>query len=570
MTTALPVPRTVEDAVAIRAGLAMERLLNTWLRERMTGSVPVEGEACTLEVGANRLRVSCLRASPGGFHRWRLPVLIEGAGGAATATDDSVLIAGLMADALSQENGSILQAIKERLIGAIEGAERHALACAARSPDPSPMGLEQSLWHGHPFHPLAKSIDGFSADDIDRYAPERANGFQLRWIIADSDVGSALWRDRQAQDRVNRILADLSGLPEKAIDGRLLIPSHPWQAARLENDPSFIDLVAQGRAILTLPTGATMQPTSSVRTVFAPGANIFIKLPIAARITNFARTNPRDQIARSMEAGRALAAIAGQVAACGLDTLDEPGALWIDRPGLDAITGVVLRDAPAREAFVLAGLLEPSPHDGRPTLAAMGCDLSGPAEAEAWIHAYVHTAIFPPLRLFARTGVSLEAHSQNSLLALDRGNPARLIVRDLEGVSIDRERFEGIAPKPSLHLDLDPSVFFPAAEARQRLVYYLISNQLNHVVAAVSRLADVPETGLWHAVAGTMFAAGEDRETAGLITWLLDAETLPAKANFTSCFAGRGERPDYVEIANPLRLGVQDGRTRSQWAAALS
>jgi siderophore synthetase component len=566
MTTALPVPRTIVDAVAIRAGIAMERLLNTWLRERMTGSVPVEGETCTLEVGASRVRVSCLRASPGGFHRWRLPALIEDADGAAMATDDSVLIASLMADALSQENGSISQAIKERLIGAIEGAERHALACAARSPDPSPMGLEQSLWHGHPFHPFAKSIDGFSADDIDCYAPERTNGFQLRWIIADPDVGSALWRDQQAQGRSSRILADLSGLPEKAISGRLLIPSHPWQAVRLENDPSFIELVAQGRAILTLPTGATMQPTSSVRTVFAPGANIFIKLPIAARITNFARTNPRDQIARSMAAGRALAVIAEQVVTCGLDTLDEPGAIWVDRPGLEAITGVVLRDAPAREAFVLAGLLEPSPHDGRPMLATMGCDLSGPAEAEAWMHAYVHTAILPPLRLFARTGVSLEAHSQNSLLALDRGNPARLIVRDLEGVSIDRERFEGIAPG----LDLDPSVFFPAGEARQRLVYYLISNQLNHVVATVSRLADVPETGLWHAVAGTLSAAGEDRETAGLITWLLDAETLPAKANFTSCFAGRGERPDYVEIANPLRLAVQDGRTRSQWAAALS
>jgi siderophore synthetase component len=557
MTTALPVPRTVEDAVVIRAGIAMERLLNTWLRERMTGFAPVEGEACTLEVGANRVRVSCLRASPGGFHRWRLPALIEGADGAATATDDAVLVASLMADALSQENGSISQAIKERLIRAIEDAERHALACAARSADPSAMGLEQSLWHGHPFHPFAKSIDGFSADDIDCYAPERANGFQLRWIIADPDVRSALWRDRQAQDRVNRILADLSGLPENAISSRLLLPSHPWQAARLENDPSFVDLVAQGRAILTLPIGATMQPTSSVRTVFAPGANIFIKLPIAARITNFARTNPRDQIARSMAAGGALAAIAGQVAACGLDTLDEPGAIWIDRPDLEAITGVVLRNAPAREAFVLAGLLEPSPHDGRPMLAAMGCDLSGPAEAQTWLHAYVRAA---------RTGVSLEAHSQNSLLALDRGNPARLIVRDLEGVSIDRERFEGIAPG----LDLDLAVFFPAGEARQRLIYYLISNQLNHVVAAVSRLADVPETGLWRVVAGTLSAAGEDRETAGLITWLLDAETLPAKANFTSCFAGRGERPDYVEIANPLRLVVQDGRTRSQWAATLS
>src|SRR5690606_371467 len=136
----------------------------------------------------------------------------------------------LMADTLALENGSISPTIKERLIKALDGAEEHALVCAARPFDPSPLGLEQSLWHGHPFHPFAKSIDGFSADDIDCYAPERARGFQLRWIIAETDVGAALWRDGQAQDQVNRILADLSGLPENAIGDRLLIPSHPWQA----------------------------------------------------------------------------------------------------------------------------------------------------------------------------------------------------------------------------------------------------------------------------------------------------------------------------------------------------
>ncbi|HKY82245.1 MAG TPA: IucA/IucC family protein [Sphingobium sp.] len=566
MTLPLPVERTAEDAAAIRAGIAMERLLNTWLRERMTESVPVEGEACILNIGANSLRAMCLRASPGGFHRWRLPVLIEGADGSATVADDPIPVANLMTEALAQENSSVSRGVRERLIKALNGAEEHALACAARPVDLSPMGLEQSLWHGHPFHPFAKSIDGFSADDIDCYAPERARGFQLRWILAEPDVGTALWRDRQAQERGNRILADLSGLPENAIGGRLLIPSHPWQAARLENDPTFADLVVQGRAILTLPTGATMQPTSSVRTVFAPSANIFIKLPIAARITNFARTNPREQIARSMAAGRALAAIAEQVATCGLDTLDEPGAVWIDRPDLEAITGTVLREAPARDAFVLAGLLEPSPHDGRPMLAAVGCGFSGLAEAQAWLRAYVQAAILPPLRLFARTGVSLEAHSQNSLLVLDRGYPARLIVRDLEGVSIDRERFEPIAPQ----FELDPSVFFPAEEARQRLVYYLVSNQLNHVVAAVSRLADAPEGDLWSSIAEALSAAVEDSPTASLVTWLLDAETLPAKANFTSCFAGRGERPDYVKIPNPLRPTLRDKYALPQRTVALS
>jgi siderophore synthetase component len=138
-------------------------------------------------------------------------------------------------------------------------------------------------------------------------------------------------------------------------------------------------------------------------------------------------------------------------------------------------------------------------------------------------------------------------------LVLDRGNPKRLIVRDLEGVSIDRTRFERVAPD----LDFDPSVFFPAEEARQRLIYYLISNNLNHVIATIVRMSNASEARLWRVAAGTLVAAAEDSETAQLVEWLLAIDTLPAKANFSSCFAGNAERPAYVAIANPMRIAAR-------------
>lgn len=548
MTIALPVLASPGDATAMRAEIAMERLLNTWLREHMVGFVPIEGETCVIDVGIDRLLAFCMQSSPGGFHRWRLPIMIEAKDRSSVAVDDPSVVAGMMASALLPGTGSAAPAIRDRLLSALRAAESHGRVCASRPTDCSPIGLEQTLWHGHPFHPFAKSIDGFSTEDIERYAPERGKEFQLRWILAEPAIGAALWRDPAAESSIRALLAELSGLPHKTIGDRLLIPSHPWQAARLENDPAFAALAAQGRAIITLPTGVPVQPTSSVRTVFVPGSNIFLKLPIEARITNFARTNPPEQIARGMAASRALDALSGHVAASGFDVLTEPGALWIDQPRLEAVTGVILRDGPAGEAFVLAGLLEPSPSDGRPMLTAIGCNLSGHAEAEIWLGAYVRTAILPPLRLFARTGLSVEAHSQNSLLVLDRGNPARLIVRDLEGVSIDRARSKRVAPD----LDLDPSVFFPAEEARQRLIYYLISNNLNHVIATIARMTNASETRLWRAAADTLVAGAEDSQTTELVEWLLAIDTLPAKANFSSCLADSAERPNYVAIANPL------------------
>ena len=45
----------------------------------------------------------------------------------------------------------------------------------------------------------------------------------------------------------------------------------------------------------------------------------------------------------------------------------------------------------------------------------------------------------PLTRLLLRHGIALEAHTQNSLVALDDGWPARFVVRDLEGVSLNRD-----------------------------------------------------------------------------------------------------------------------------------
>lgn len=571
MSAALPLSSpqlssSADTAAAGRAALAIDRLINAWLRECLTSFTPARAEGCVIDIGDARLHAHCLHVSPGGFHRWRLPVVIEDKDGSSRTTSTPALVAELMADAMSRGEGEAAQAMSKRLASALAQAEQHAWASVSRPMDLSPMGLEQALWHGHPFHPFAKSIDGFSAEDVERFAPERGGAFQLCWILADPDVGGARWRDGATERHARAILADLSGLPDRTIGQRLLIPVHPWQAERLAAVPAFADLAARGAVVLTLPTGMLMQPTSSVRTVFAPGADIFLKLPIEARITNFARTNPREHIARSMSASRALGAVQGHVAACGFDILDEPAALWIDHPELDAITGVILREAPAREAFVLAGLLEPSPRDGRPMLAAMGCHLSTPDDVDHWLSAYVRNIILPPLRFFARTGISLEAHGQNSLIALERHLPVRLIVRDLEGTSIDRARFRQVAPA----LDIDPSVYSPFNEARERLFYYLVSNQLNHVIATVARMGEVAEARLWQRTADILAAALEDEETSELIASLLSSATLPAKANFTSCFSGRGERPDYVLIANPLHDCVQEHAAQAQRAIASS
>ncbi|WP_411901710.1 IucA/IucC family protein [Methylorubrum thiocyanatum] len=569
MTRALPKADRIEPTEAVHRTHALERLINTWLREGSTAAVPREGETCPILLGRDTLLAPCLRHSPGGFHAWGAPLQLRSADGRTVPLDDPAELARRMVDALAPEPSPIRETVKRRALDSLRRSGDHGRACAARPLDPTPVGLEQSLWHGHPFHPLAKSVEGFSEADAAAYGPERGASFRLRWILAEAGLVGSLWRGIGDEAATRQALAALSGLPAESIGDRLVIPSHPWQAERLEGDPDFAALVAEGRLALTGPAGEPVRPTSSVRTVFAARSNLFLKLPIAARITNFARTNSREHLARSIGAARAFAAVPDRVAAAGLDLLSERGALFLDHPRLDAVTGVLVREGPTREAFVVAGLLEPSPRDGLPILAALGCTLSGPQTASTWIRAYARAVLLPALRLFATTGISLEAHAQNSLLAFADGPdgrlPDRLVLRDLEGISIDAARFSERVPG----LALDPAVSYAAQEAWHRLLYYLVVNQAAHVVAVVARAAGTGEAGLWRAAAQALADSDEAPETASLVARLLTAETLPAKANLVSCLAGRGERPDYVPLANPLRTPhpIVDGMRRA-WSEA--
>ena len=218
--------------------MAIERLLNTWLRET-AGAAPVAGAIHTLVLGDEAVLAPCLRASPAGFHTWG-PLRLRRADGRTTPLDDPADLARRMVDALAPEATPVREATKRRILDGLDRARDHAVACAVRNPDRSPAGLEQSLWHGHPFHPLAKSVDGFTQADAAAYAPERGATFALRWFLADPDLVASQWRDAGAEAATRPALVALSGLSPERIGGRWPIPSHPWQAARLAADPTVM------------------------------------------------------------------------------------------------------------------------------------------------------------------------------------------------------------------------------------------------------------------------------------------------------------------------------------------
>jgi siderophore synthetase component len=544
------------------------RLINTWLREKHPGLAASLAEKMqgTLEglwempVGDQSVIAVCNRYSPSGFHAWDDGVLLRSSTGSTRRIGPAEL-AGIILEYIDEGTLETRRLAGERIAQSIQSSRGHAAIQSGHGPVSSGERAERSLWFGHPFHPLAKSIDGFSLTDIDTYSPERGASFRLCWLLAAPDEVVSFVSAPDLMQRADALLAEASGLDAATIAGRVVMPCHPWQAERLQLHPDLRGRLTGGALSLLGPSGPPVTPTSSVRTVRLAQLGLYIKLPLEAQITNFSRVNTAEQLARSIGAAHAIAAAQREVQASGLTILTEPYGRTLRKPpgdersGTCPETGFLLRFADFPEGvepIVVAGLVEPDPRTGRPNLSAIaGPALDDPQRVRDWVQTYTGVVLLPLVHLFATTGICLEAHTQNSLVAFEKGRPSRLFVRDLEGVAVDRECFSRVHPE--IIGDLDDALLYDRDIAWRRFLYYVVVNHFAHVLSAVAELSGVGEARLWAASRHIM--EEEAGPARALVEDLLSAPFLPAKANLSSCIADRGENPRYVMIPNPFKPG---------------
>src|SRR5206468_453164 len=155
-------------------------------------------------------------------------------------------------------------------------------------------------------------------------------------------------------------------------------------------------------------------------------------------------------------------------------------------PALAAATGVMYREGPpivgAASPMVVAALLEPDPVDGvPPVVRAVQRAGRGEGDGRAWLAQYLRLSLRPLIRLLVRHGIGLEAHTQNSLVTLDDGWPARFVVRDLEGASLNR-RHAPADDRFGALLAAGSPAFYEEDEVWRRFAYYVLVNHVGHLI----------------------------------------------------------------------------------------
>ncbi|HZG05252.1 MAG TPA: IucA/IucC family protein [Streptomyces sp.] len=593
-----PDPAPAADAAA------SENLLRCWVREN--GLAPARGEAVlhlALTSCGLVLRVPVRHWSATGWHRFGPPVLagaapvgaLPGVPSAAAPVDAVTLAALLAREAAHRGAAGPGTGEAADLVGRVADSVRRTAVFLAdrRSRPESPPGTdpfldgEQSLVLGHPLHPAPKSREGLSDAEARACSPELRGVLPLHWMAVDRSVLAAdsAWTERGRAVPAERLVTELAGPGLPLPGGTVPLPLHPWQAREVRHRPAVAALLEAGLLHDLGPHGAPWHPTSSLRTVYRPGAPAMLKLSLALRITNSRRENLRKELYRGVEVHRLLrtglgerwrAAFPGRP---GFDIVRDPAWLAVTDGRGEPVAGLdtVIRHnpfGPRDDAVCLAGLTSPRPWPGAPggelrsrladVVTRLAARTGRPVAAVAaeWFLRYLHAVVRPVLWLDAEAGVALEAHQQNTLVLLDGdGWPAGGRYRDNQGYYF-RESHRGALESRLPGIGADSDTFVADEAVDERFAYYLGVNNVLGLIGAFGsqRLAD--ERLLLAAL--RHFLAEADRPTDGgrrspLPALLLHSPTLRCKANLLTRLHGLDElagpvdtQSVYVTVANPV------------------
>jgi siderophore synthetase component len=574
----------VADRVPVSGDrLALEALLRCWIRERQIPAPPQGAQAVLLDLAGVTVEVPVEYWSACGLHRLgrpRGPLGPLGPGAAARLVGEA---AGAGGDALADfadrtaESARRIAAHLDARRAVHEYDHEHVSQSTVTSVGPGADGAaghqpaspfltaEQGLLAGHPLHPAPKSRDAISDEEAARYSPELRGSFALHWFAVAPDQVA---HESELGPGTPDLSAYLSTLTP---DHRILIPAHPWQARTLLARPEAARRAEAGSLEYLGPAGPPWYPTSSLRTVYRPDAQVMLKLSLGLRITNSRRENLRKELLRGVEAHRLFAGRLGTellAAHPRFRMLTDAGYLAAEGvPGLD----VSFRHSPfAPTDFVYCtaaltdlgrGGLAPDglPHELAAHIHSLAVNEGRSAQAVAadWFDRYLRTLILPVLWLDAEHGVALEAHQQNTLIQLDpTGYPGAGWYRDNQGFYYRESAVEGLESLSGLAgLGRASETVVPDDVVTERLVYYAGINNLMGMVGALGCAGLGPERELLGRAADVLRPLRGHRP----VDLLLDAPTLSCKANMLTRTAGLDElvgalatQSVYVEIANPF------------------
>lgn len=438
-------------------------------------------------------------------------------------------------------------------LAAMVGARKNAVPPV----DPY-LASEQALLSGHPRHPSPKARQGKPETWL-RYAPEAHARFPLMFLSVDRELLHE--QTAEAMTEESDAFAHGSPVPASGESDFAMLPVHPWQWQLLERHGALRQALDDGRVAVVGPGSHDVVPTSSLRTVYLPDADMFLKFSLDVRITNCLRKLSWYELIGAVTLTDVLAPVFSEIRCAYPDAslLLEPAARTItlnprddgrgdlrtfEGLGVIARQGIGRHAQPGTTPLLAAALVEE--HFAR----WLPADAD---EAAAWWDAYVQNVMGPTLLAYVEHGIVLEPHLQNVIIGLaPDGLPRQAVFRDLEGVKLV-DGHPTSARLPTLPTRVVTAMTYSTEGAWQRVAYCLFVNNLAEMAAALSARCPSIAPSVWPAVKKHLDAFISEHGASPSLRAMCDGAPLPAKANLGLRWL---RNPDsaatYVSLPNPI------------------
>lgn len=322
-----------------------------------------------------------------------------------------------------------------------------------------PCEQQQTYFDGHPKFAFNKGRRGWGSDDLNLYAPEAEQSFQLAWVAVEDSIVQLATNDRvRWQDLLG---ASISDSERKSMDSSVAsfdvdianyhyIPVHPWQWSK-KLSLLFVREIAEKKLIYIGEFGDQFLPQLSLRTLsnVTRPTSYDIKLPLTIMNTSCYRGIPGRYILAGPAASDWIESIFNSdplLVEKQAEVLQEPAAAFVAQADYQPLEqapyryhellGVIWRESAAsklkqgEEAILMAALME-SDNQGQPLIGEY-IALSG-LSIEAWLTQLFDAVVIPYYHLLCKYGVSLIAHGQNVTLVLENNQPKRILLKDFQG-----------------------------------------------------------------------------------------------------------------------------------------
>ncbi|MFA0227818.1 IucA/IucC family protein, partial [Vibrio sp. 10N.261.45.A7] len=286
----------------------------------------------------------------------------------------------------------------------------------------------------HPYYPTARAKFGLSDHDLEQFAPEFAQSFELRWLAIEKSLVTLTSPQPECWPTMEQV-----GLPADFALSHELFPAHPLTLRSLDGLPD---------GVIKAPVAyLEVTPTLSVRTVVVNQApQIHIKVPLIMR--SLGTKNIRLIKPSTLYDGHWFERLLTHLEQADQDlhgTLFHCNEKHGGHVGDDKTFAYIVREYPLSyfqdKALVpVAALASPMP-DGRLFLEHLA-EQYYQQDTLTWFKDYVDLLCKVHLTLWIRYGIALESNQQNAIIAFDEQGEMTLAMKDNDAARIWPERFQ--------------------------------------------------------------------------------------------------------------------------------